>query len=242
MSKAVQLDHEFNLDEFTRLLNLAKGSRSQTEYAKASGLSLAYMCKYLNGKFSNPPTPNSISKMASAAKNGVSRMALFDAAGYDVTKYTDENIKNKDQLKPSSKKLLMATITTSLSEVPFKWSYSPDTVTSGFYDYIIQVHEAPFEHWCFHFIYNDDLWYFNDGNIVNTLGSLILSEAPSKPKISFVFENQELYELYKETPIYLLNAYVSIILINIKEVCIIKEEYLNVNEEDITALNSFNLL
>ena len=84
MSKAVKTDFPFDLETYTRLLQKAQGSRTQTEFARDCGLSVAYMCKALNGKFDKAPTPATIRKIAAVAQNDITEADLLYSAGYKI--------------------------------------------------------------------------------------------------------------------------------------------------------------
>ena len=71
MSRAVQPDFKFDKVKFTELLIKAQGRLTLTDYANECGVSLAYMCKYLKGKFDKAPTPSTIKKIARFTKKMV---------------------------------------------------------------------------------------------------------------------------------------------------------------------------
>ena len=87
MSKAVNIDHEFNIEKYSKLLSQAQGGRTQTKFAKDCGLSVAYICKHLNKRINKPPIPSTLKKIAAVAANGITYEDLLDAAGYDGDKY-----------------------------------------------------------------------------------------------------------------------------------------------------------
>ncbi len=86
MSRPVPLDHSFDKDKFTEILNDIRGECSQSVYAKECGLSVAYVCKYLNGYFKTPPNPNTVFKFAKGVDDETLSELLY-VAGYDPEKY-----------------------------------------------------------------------------------------------------------------------------------------------------------
>ncbi|ADQ06470.1 immunity repressor protein (phage-related protein) [Caldicellulosiruptor hydrothermalis 108] len=72
----------FDKKEFARLLELAKGDRSINEYAKECGVSSAHISRLLRCLLDTPPNPETIKKIASKAKNGVTYEDLMKAAGH----------------------------------------------------------------------------------------------------------------------------------------------------------------
>jgi SOS-response transcriptional repressor LexA len=73
----------FNKDTFSTLLKTAIGSnRTITEFSNECNLARPYISKFINCKLDTPPSPEAISKIASAARNNISECDLLVAAGY----------------------------------------------------------------------------------------------------------------------------------------------------------------
>lgn len=75
-------DRLFNKEEFAALLEKAKGDRSINQYANETGVSAAHISRFLRQMIDSPSTPETISKFAKFAANGVSYWELMIAAGH----------------------------------------------------------------------------------------------------------------------------------------------------------------
>lgn len=253
MSKAVNTDHEFNIDTYADLLSKAQGGRSQTEFAKECGLSVAYICKHLNKRINKPPIPSTLKKIAAVAANGVSYEDLLNAAGYDASKYTPKaltvcaeewtNTTNHMQFE----KLGIATITGELSRCNLKWSLNGAANNSvKNYDLDVELSGNKLTHWYFNFLTaepeeekGENTAFLN--RIYAYYGQLVLMPACITTKYSFVTDSQTIYDLLKSNTPTALAMYVSIILIDTASLFVIKEEYVRTafsdNMEDLFSFS-----
>ena len=228
MSRAVLPDFEFDKDKFTELLNKAQGRLTLTDYAAECGVSLAYLCKYLKGKFDKAPTPSTIRKMAKfTGTNGVTEEELLEAAGYSATKYSDAN--NLRNIGLRFEKLGIATIASALSKCNFKWNVKQTVDSTSLFDLAIQVDAGEIENWMFNFITRIDdnkppVPY--NGRFFTYYTKLVCMQHPPKSKYSFVTNSEVLYNEIKMYNPHMLPMYISIILINTEDMKVVKEEYL----------------
>lgn len=235
MSKAVKLDHEFDIDKFTELLISAQGGRSQTKFANDCNLSVAYMCKILNKKFDKAPTPATIEKIAANAANDVTLEDLLNAAGYDPQKYsvfspialTEQN---------EYKKLAMTTIISSLSKEKIEWTITAQHQTNC--DLCIQIKNNDISEWYFEFIY-DPMFFsskLSETDIAKQLymyyAAILMDFDKPKCKYSFVTNSEVAFKKLIQFHPYMLAMYVSIILIDTSTLTIIEEKDLK------TAINT----
>ena len=229
MSKAVNIDHEFNIEKYSKLLSQAQGGRTQTKFAKDCGLSVAYICKHLNKRINKPPIPSTLKKIAAVAANGITYEDLLDAAGYDVDKYGNTDINTLSDSSSTIQeldfnKLATATITTALSNSNVKWFVNGNSISNNtYYDMDIELQDCQITHWFFKFI---------------TIPSGSLStkkEAFMECIYSLVTASSELYNLVKSNPPTALATHISVILIDISTLSIRKEEYIK------TALSDNNI-
>lgn len=227
MSRAVKLDHNFDLEKYSDLLNKAKGSRSQTKFAKDCGLSTAYICKYLNANIKNAPTPTTIKKIAACAANDITLEQLLDAAGYDAKKYISSNPLTSDL---NFKKLAQATILSNFTNFNFSWNTTKKI--SDDYDLSIDLSGNIINRWIFKFCSEIDFQDLNSeiqqqNRLFSYYGKILsISEIP-KLKLSFVTDSKIVYKKLKELPPYMLAMYVSVILIDSKKMIVLNEEYLD---------------
>lgn len=238
MSKAVNADHEFNIERYADLLAKAQGGRTQTEFAKECGLSTAYICKHLNRRIDKAPIPSTLKKIAAAAANGVSYEDLLDAAGYDVSKYSimSDSDSNPDRNSRNwgleFEKLAMATITSALSKSNMKWTLkgASDNNNISRYDLDVEIIDEKITHWYFNFTtVNGEEWGIDKNNLLNRMyqyyGQLVLMPAGINTKYSFVTDSQTLYDMLKVNTPSALAMYISLILIDTSTLSVIKEEY-----------------
>ena len=74
--------NNFDLVTFAILLEKAKGDRSINQYANTINVSAAHISRLLRKLVKSPPSPDTISKFASGACNGVTYNDLMLAAGH----------------------------------------------------------------------------------------------------------------------------------------------------------------
>lgn len=251
MSKAVNTDHEFNIERYADLLAKAQGGRTQTEFAKDCGLSTAYICKHLNCRIDKAPIPSTLKKIAAAAANGVSYEDLLDAAGYDASKYStigDYNSipdRNSRSWGLEFEKLATATITSSLSKSNLKWSIKGASDNAERYDLDVEVIDEKITHWFFNFTtVSREEWGIDKNSLMNRMfqyyGKLVLMPAGINIKYSFVTDSQTVYNILKENTPSALAMYISLILIDTSSLSVIKEEYVKTafsdNNQDMFTL------
>lgn len=245
MSKAVNIDHEFNIEKYSKLLSQAQGGRTQTKFAKDCGLSVAYICKHLNKRINKPPIPSTLKKIAAVAANGITYEDLLDAAGYDVDKYGNTDINTLSDSSSTIQeldfnKLATATITTALSNSNLKWFVNGNPVNNNtYYDMDIELQDCQITHWFFKFITipSGSLSTKKEAFmecIYSHFGQLALY-ADIHIKYSFVTESSKVYEFIKSHTPTALVTYISVILIDKLTLSVIKEEYIK------TAVSNNNL-
>ena len=67
------------------LIKSAQGERSLNQFALHCGISAGHLSRLINGKFSTPPSPQILKKIASHAYNNVTYDSLMKASRYYVT-------------------------------------------------------------------------------------------------------------------------------------------------------------
>ncbi len=87
MSKSTNSDFGYDMDEFTALFKKACGNRTQMQFAQDSGMSGAFVSRYMKQHYAKPPIPSTLKKIAAVAANGVTFEDLMKCAGYDLNKY-----------------------------------------------------------------------------------------------------------------------------------------------------------
>lgn len=245
MSKAVKLDHEFNIEKYSELLAKAQGGRSQTDFANDCGLSVAYICKHLNKKIDKAPIPSTLKKIAACAAGGVTYADLLEAAGYDSTKFPLDTVPDTPiQVISEFEKLTMATITAALSKSTFKWS-SISFKEGTNYDFGITISDGRLSQWYFEFIHNSAI-SSPERSLQNRLmmyyGKIVTANHEPRTKFSFVTDSETTFNNLKGFPPYMLSMYVSVILIDTTSMNILKEEYLDSSLNLHPDMNTIYLL
>ncbi|MDO4170577.1 MAG: hypothetical protein Q4D45_11850 [Lachnospiraceae bacterium] len=227
MSRAVALDHEFNKEKFQNLLNLAKGSRSQKDFARDANLSLAYVCKHLNGTLDVPPVPKTLFKIAHAAQNDITYEDLLDAAGYD----TDKAVYNTPSTSLDEKENLDNKYASIILNALRNLRYNPTIDTSNrspISNLTVYFSDGPINKWSF--IFHPEQFMIQNFNLQDRLllyyGRLATLHDQSVSKFSFVTDSKDTFnEILKLEP-YRLNVIISAILVDTKNFNIQKEVYL----------------
>lgn len=256
MRRTVQPDYEFDKERFSQLLKKAKGSLSLNTYARKCGVSVSYLCKYLGGKFDKAPTPKTLKRISAFTEQyDVSFTDLLIAAGYDTSKCLDTTL--PENASSQIEKLAIATITNSLTQRPFKWSVCP-TPNVSFYDLDIEINDNYISHWLFDFRscvssfklstlnnnrkndnsfseyklqkLSNDIFYF--------LGQLTTTQYSKNTKFSFVTTSETFFNHLIDIHPYMITMYISVILIDLDNMEIIKEKYLDSSLELTNELYS----
>lgn len=227
MSRAVIPDFAFDKNKFSELLIKAQGRLSLKDFASECGVSVAYMCKYMNCKFEKAPTPNTIKKIAAyTEKHDSSLEDLLSAAGYSVAKYDSPDSAQNRAIKFA--KFGYATIAAALAKKAFKWS-AIQSEDDSFLEFAINVNDDNINKWTFDLEYKiDDIQYSDHSKdyLLMYYGMLVTQSCTPKDKISFVTYSEAQYNEIKSVDPHKLPLYVSVILINIDDMTIVKEEYL----------------
>lgn len=225
MRRTHSLDHEFDKKLFADLLKTALGSRSQTEFAKDAGVSVAYLCKYINQNFDAPPTPSTLKKLANASANGVRYKELLLYAGYDPDKFDD--IVSTASIVPDNSKAFFATIISSLNTLSIRWNIDKQEERK-FSKLSISLPEYPITTWLFTYHpaacfepltpdkFTEIIFYYGSSTAA-------LNE---NNKISYVTDSETMYLTLKSFPSSNIPCLASIILIDPATLNVIKEEYI----------------
>lgn len=91
-----------NFTSFRNLLRIAICNRTQAQFANESGISAEHLNRMLNAETINRPTRTTLTKIASAAKNGVTFQRLIDALDAEDEKkqtITAEVLKREQKIK-----------------------------------------------------------------------------------------------------------------------------------------------
>ena len=191
-------DYPFDKDKFKETLIRARGARTQARFSDDTGLSYAYINKYMNGKKTDPPTVGTLKKIAVATET-VSFEELLVSAGYDAKKY-----KSTYSYQESSKDFFHP-IFLGMAQSSLDWHMESE----GFKD------NEPFEIT----IEQEDVkkWFFipvtKQGISKEDIQTCILNQPKFTPgsKVSFITDNDDIYETLKLIEFPLLSICISVI-------------------------------
>lgn len=189
-------DFPFDKEAFKEMLIKARGERTQTEFSKDCALSYAYLNKYANGKMEDPPTIGTIKKIAVATR-AVSYEELLTAAGYDAKKYKE------DRPVRAVRKDLFHPVVLGIANSDFGWRIE----SSGYQDqepFEIIVEREDVKKWFFVPVTKKDITKEEIQNILLSNPKFV-----SGSKVSFVTDDEEIYESIKEYDFPLLSIYLS---------------------------------
>ena len=227
MSRTVPTDFNFNKELFTELLNRGQGDLSLNEYADKCGLSVSYMCKYLNGKIDRPPVPTTIKRIAQYTEdNGVTAHDLLNAAGYIPEKYL--KISPHRAIMEREYALTEGTLYRALSQSKFKWIFNQSDESE--HAFSISILDGTIQTWYFEFTEVCRGWSVAgppERVIPSYYTKIICLNLSPQTKYSFVTHIPRVYNAFINNPPRMLAMPVSVILVDINTMKIIKEEYLD---------------
>lgn len=217
MRRNVDPDFEFNKDRFAEVLKSAIGDRSYSAFAKEADLSFGYISKYMNKKSDVAPTIQTIKKMAKVAH--VTYVELLNAAGYDETKYEDDEV-SLAVAQASPEWSPMNALLPTLYQSEFEWKFV-DT-TSG-EPLSVKVEGAPFEMWYFIPVYKDTV---SKEDITAILGCKEAESIKPGSKVTFLTAKESVYEFIKDMEFNLLMILMSVAYIRPGSSVVEKEQYI----------------
>lgn len=235
----------FNKAEFAALLDKAKGNRSINQYAGETGVSAAHISRFLREMIEAPPTPETISKLSAKAYNEVTYQDLMIAAGhlsrqYDnniiddkvhstvhesdsITKDSPINYRNEiEAIRNRFKQILLA----DLYDKPFNWSPEKLEGKISCIDMILNLQDSEYKRWYFDFKPVKDNRSFLTFDFYSVYGRIAAIKIYPDDKFTIVVNNEEVFHYFLNRPPLSLRANLYVMLIDLDEGKIIKEEQL----------------
>ncbi len=216
-------DQPFDKEIFREVVVRARGNMKQIDFCEQCGLSYAYMNRYANGKNKDAPTIGTIKKIAAATKT-VSYEELLTAAGYDAEKYKNdrpEGAKRKDFIYP---------VFLGMANSTYDWRIE----SRGYKDnepFEILIEQEDVKKWFFIPVTKEDI-------SKEEIQNVIMNQAGISPgsKVSFVTDDESIYEMIRVMEFPLLSLYISVIKVRNQEV--LDEVSLNTSiSTDMTIVN-----
>lgn len=221
----------FNKVEFARLLEKAKGSRTITKYAEESGVSASHISRLLRGLLDTAPSPETISKLATKAYNKVSYKDLLNAAGH-IEVSTDPEINDSDiqEFSPYRRRELylelenrfMQIILSHLNTQDYDWSIQKPRGTTYRPDMMVSINDGESRKWYLEF--KVSLSNQRGPATYHTYGLATSIDLEPTDKFTIVVNSENYYKQFIGAPPKNLRANLYVMLIDLEEGRIIKEE------------------
>lgn len=217
----------FDKETFALLLDKARGDRSINQYAHETEVSAAHISRFLRQRINSPPTPETISKFAQKAANGVSYRDLMVAAGYlsEETNEIQENSPHNRRLvlEEMEKQFFMA-ILAELYTKDFEWSIQKPEKQKAFPLMIIDLDHQGYKKW-----YLDFKGTINrpSGSLIpNIYGQIAMMEFGPTDKFTIAVHEPEVFQQIQKNPPASLKVNLYVMQVDLTAGKIIKEEKL----------------
>ncbi|APH03465.1 hypothetical protein [Bacillus weihaiensis] len=230
-------EEQFNKEEFANLLDRAKGERSINNFANETGVSAAHISRFLRKMIVSPPTPETISKFAAKAQNGVTYQDLMIAAGHlarhdDLDENIEVSVKKesplniKRQMSELEKKFIQV-ILADLYESPFKWSVEKNEGRFIGPDMVLNIDYEGYNRWYLEFMPSiPDRIHFSNMKTIHVYGRIAMYELLESDKLTIVVNDEKEFIRMMKRPPLSLRANLYVMLIDLEGGKIIKEETL----------------
>lgn len=209
----------FDLVTFAILLEKAKGDRTINQYANTINISAAHISRLLRKLVKSPPSPDTISKFASDAYNGVTYSELMLAAGHIDDKTEDISTEKIQTQTVESEKNFFQVILSDLYTRDFEWSLNK--TINGPADLMLEITNWEYSKW-----YIQIKPYVTPRTIYNIYGQIACIDLTPVTKISVVVGSKNEFDLFFSNPPKSLRANLYVMLIDLSSKKITKEEKL----------------
>ncbi|MGH4122221.1 MAG: hypothetical protein ACREV6_04700 [Clostridium sp.] len=213
-------DHSnFNTVSFALLLEKAKGDRSITQYANKIDVSAAHISRLLRKLVKSPPAPDTINKFASDAYNGVTYSELMLAAGH-INDKTEESSAANDgiQITENKNKIFQAIISDLYTR---NIEFSLNKTINAPADLMLEITNSEYSKW-----YIQITSFVNSSTLYNVYGKIASMELAADIKVSIALGSKNEFDLFVNKPPKSLRANLYIMLLDLNQGKIIKEEKL----------------
>ncbi|MBS4218997.1 hypothetical protein KHA96_11790 [Bacillus sp. FJAT-49711] len=232
----MDIEDQFNKEEFAILLERAKGDRSINQYANEAGVSAAHISRFLRNMIASPPTPETISKFAAKAQNEVSYEDLMVAAGH-LARKNELDINSHDRIEKHSpmdvrgkmeqlQRKFIQVILADLYEKPFKWSVEKHEEKYHFSDMILNIDHDGYNRWYLDFKPSIPDRYHPTFQPFFLYGRITTFELNETDKLTIVVNDEKVFNMIMKRPPLSLRANLYIMLIDLEWGKIVKEEKL----------------
>lgn len=219
----------FDKEAFAILLDKARGDRSINQYANETAVSAAHISRFLRQRIDSPPTPETISKFAQKAANGVSYRDLMVAAGYlseDSNQVEEDSPRNRKILFDEMEKKFFLVILAELYNKDFPWSIQKPERQKSFPHMIIDIDHDGYKRWYLEFKGSENNTRPVSSLIPNIYGQIAMMKFAPTDKFTIAVNNQQFFEQLLKNPPGSLRVNLYVMQVDLKAGKIIKEEKL----------------
>jgi len=209
----------FDLTTFAILLDKAKGDRTINKYANSVGISAAHISRLLRKLVTTPPSPDTINKLCNGACNGVTYSELMLAAGHIYVVSDKISSQNTQVQTKENKNKFFQVILSDLYTRDFEWNLNK--TINGPNDLMIEISNWEYSKW-----YIQIKTCVTSRTIYNIYGEIACIELTSDSKVSIAVESQQEFDFLIDTPPKSLRGNIFVMLLDLKNGKIIKEENL----------------
>ena len=225
----------FNKAEFAQLLERAKGDRSINQYATDTDISAAHISRFLREMIDTAPSPETIAKLASKAYNDVSYRDFMAAAGHiivpnnasdDTIVEMDSPMNRRNEILETERKFTQI-ILADLYTKPFKWSVEKPDSRIRVPDMTINIDDGEYTRWYLEFKIVRGRSTTMPFPLLQQV-YYIIATMPLQPtdKFTIAVNDEQAFDLFFRRPPHSLRANVFIMLVDLEEGRVVKEEKL----------------
>lgn len=237
---AVALNNEFNKEKFCAILKKAIGTNSYSLFAKKAGLSWATIAHYATCFNKTAPNEVTIIKIASASEGRVTESELMEAAGYTNTELGSEMLK----LSVNSFTNVINIIQLINSKYLWGSQYIQKILPNGPLptDIEFEMKSCPFEYWYIKIFLTENYGFIGIKDSFKAfIGDALFAIPSGSPtKLTFIIDDLKSYEEIRELTLS-YDLYITLVLFDLPNMRIIKEEELNSPAKNRPEYSKFTL-
>ncbi len=229
------MNNTFNKAEFAQLLERAKGDRSINQYATDTDVSAAHISRFLREMIDTPPAPETLSKLASKAYNEVTYRDFMVAAGHIVAPYNASDERTVETDSPQYHRLQMEEmerrfiqiILADLYTKPFKWSVEQPKGRAMVPDMVLNIDDGGYTRWYIEFKMSRGRSAMMPYPLLQRAYYMIATMPLERTdKFTIAVNDEQSYDFFFKRPPLSLRANVYVMLVDLEEGKVLKEEKL----------------